>query len=471
MSISAALSTSQSGLATLGKRAEVTSTNISNADRPGYVRRDVEVATGARNTGVGTNAISREIDRSLQSREWAETASAGYHAEMAQGISYFADQLGEPGSVTSLPSLISSLQSELDLLSVNPDDAIVQASVLRRAEGVTRGIGDAAGAIYTASQRAFNSIDRMVGEVNSLTSQIANLNVLVSASDPGTSERASLQDQQDAAIGKLAELVDLKLVNRGSEGIDILIPSGASLVEGNTSLEISFDRSAETLLAGAIDVTPGRAGTRGLAGGALAADVELYAQVFPDAQHQLDALAGSLITTFEAADTSLAFGQAGLFTDGGSAFDTANQDGLSSRIAINAAVDPDQGGRLSKLRDGIGASTPGALSDSTQVVAYIDAMGQQKNFDPALGLGGTVTLSSFAANFVTQPNLAAVESARQADAALTAIFAIQSERSAREGVNIDTEIQQLLAIEQAFAANSQVISALTRMMDDLLNAV
>lgn len=80
MSISLALSTSQSGFAALGTRAEVTSTNISNADRPGYVRRDVELATGPANTGVGTNAISREVDRALQSREWTSVASAGYHA-------------------------------------------------------------------------------------------------------------------------------------------------------------------------------------------------------------------------------------------------------------------------------------------------------------------------------------------------------------------------------------------------------
>ncbi len=471
MSISSALWIGQSGLTALGKRAEVTSANIANADSPGYVRRDADLISGVGNSGVSANGVTRDVDRALQARQWSEAAGAGYHAEMAKGISFFSDQLGEPDSALSLPSLIADFQTELDLLSVDPGNPIVQASVLRRAEGIVQGIGDAADAIVAGSDRAFGAIETIVSDVNDLSSQIADLNVRIAVSTTNTAERAALQDEQDAAIDKLAQLVDVKVVRRGAEGVDILTTSGASLVEGSSILPVTFDRSTGTLMAGPMDITPGGETSRGLTGGALAADVMLYNTVLPEADRQLDALAAALITSFETADASLAPGQAGLFTDAGVAFDAANIDGIASRITINAAVDPAQGGELSRLRDGIGAATPGALSDGTQVNGFIDALNGLQSFDPALGLGENVTIATYAANFVTSPNLAAVDAERQAEAARTAVLAIQDERSVREGVDIDTEIQNLLAIEQAFAANSQVISALTRMMDDLLEVV
>ena len=60
---------------------------------------------------------------------------------------------------------------------------------------------------------------------------------------------------------------------------------------------------------------------------------------------------------------------------------------------------------------------------------------------------------------------------KEAETGAATFAAIAMERSSSEGVNIDDELQKLLAIEQSYAANSQVISALTRMMDTLLAAV
>ena len=40
-----------------------------------------------------------------------------------------------------------------------------------------------------------------------------------------------------------------------------------------------------------------------------------------------------------------------------------------------------------------------------------------------------------------------------------------------EGVNIDDEMQQLLLIEQSYAANSRVLTAVSEMIDTLIAAV
>ena len=47
----------------------------------------------------------------------------------------------------------------------------------------------------------------------------------------------------------------------------------------------------------------------------------------------------------------------------------------------------------------------------------------------------------------------------------------EDNRSSIEGVNVDTELQKLLEIEQAYGANSQVLTSLSDMLDTLLASV
>ncbi len=76
----------------------------------------------------------------------------------------------------------------------------------------------------------------------------------------------------------------------------------------------------------------------------------------------LDGMARDLYERFAdpALDPTIAAGDPGLFTDRGAAFDPADEVGLAGRIAVNAAVDPAQGGQSWRLRDGIYAAAPGA---------------------------------------------------------------------------------------------------------------
>ena len=51
------------------------------------------------------------------------------------------------------------------------------------------------------------------------------------------------------------------------------------------------------------------------------------------------------------------------------------------------------------------------------------------------------------------------------------LITFEDNRSSIEGVNVDTELQKLLEIEQAYGANSQVLSSLSDMLDTLLASV
>jgi flagellar hook-associated protein 1 FlgK len=210
---------------------------------------------------------------------------------------------------------------------------------------------------------------------------------------------------------------------------------------------------------------------RGFEEGRLAGELALQNEILPKMQLQLDEFARALVVEFEAADASLAPGQAGLFTDAGAAYDPAQRDGLAARLSVNAAVLPASGGALWRIRDGLGATVEGAAGDSTQINAFLSALEAPHGFDPQAGLGDQITLADFASNLISSQQIVRVDAEERLETLQAGAEAIANVRSSSEGVNVDDELQQLAAIEQAYAANSQVMRTLTEMIDSLLAAV
>ncbi len=115
-------------------------------------------------------------------------------------------------------------------------------------------------------------------------------------------------------------------------------------------------------------------------GGTLGANFAVRDELGVKAQAQMDAMARDLVERFSDSglDATRAPGDPGLFTDDGAAFDPLNEVGLSQRLTVNAAADPDQGGALWRLRDGLGASTMGAVGDSTLLTNMKAALTSQR---------------------------------------------------------------------------------------------
>ena len=72
---------------------------------------------------------------------------------------------------------------------------------------------------------------------------------------------------------------------------------------------------------------------------------------------------------------------------------------------------------------------------------------------------------------MSHQNVLRVGADAQAETARVRLVTFEDNRSSIEGVNVDTELQKLLEIEQAYGANSQVLSSLSDMLDTLLASV
>lgn len=215
---------------------------------------------------------------------------------------------------------------------------------------------------------------------------------------------------------------------------------------------------------------PARIGGNGLLeGGSLAALFEIRDTIAPMASAQADAFARDLVERFQASglDATVAAGAAGLFTDSGAAFDLANETGLAGRLAINATVDPAAGGDLGRFRDGLGAVIPGDTGDSSFLTRMLNALSQAQS--PASGAFSNALVSTVElAGALASQNSSARIDAEQNQAFATGRLQEYRVAEMATGVDTDQELQHLLLIEKAYAANAKVISTADEMLTTLL---
>lgn len=178
-----------------------------------------------------------------------------------------------------------------------------------------------------------------------------------------------------------------------------------------------------------------------------------------------------------ATSTALANGrpELPLFVDGGhgnaaytGSFEQGSQlAGYAGRIVLNPAVVND---RTSLVV--YGPSVPGG--DTARPNLLVDRLtGAARTFSGAAGIGGsssawTGTVSDFAQQVIATQASDANAAATLDDGQQVVLNAVRSKYSDAAGVNIDTELTELIQLQTAYTANARLISAAKDMMDMLL---
>lgn len=482
MSISGALSNALSGLTASARSAEVVSNNVSNALTEGYARRELGLSTrslGGAGAGVKIDGVSRIVNQTILADRRLADAAAGnadlrqqFHAELEKSIGT-ADQ---PGSLTAR---MDDLESALIAAAGRPDSEARLQEVLASATALAGTINTVSDDVQAMRMAADQEIAAQVDALNDALVRIDELNATILAQRSSGGDATALMDQRQLLVDRVSAIVPVREVPRDNDQISLYTTGGAVLLEGNpvtvgfTAVGVitpDMTQASGALSGLTLNGRPMRTTEDGvLGGGTLSALFAVRDELAVSAQSQLDAVARDLIGRFAApgVDPTLAISAAGLFTDGGAAFDPLNEEGLAARLSVNALADPAQGGALWRLRDGLGAAAPGDVGAAAILQALAGAMAAPQV--PASGsfLGAARSASGLAADLLSQ-----VSGARQiADDASAFAGARQSTLAialASDGVDTDAELQSLLMIEQSYAANARVISALDDMIQQII---
>ena len=469
MGLTNALNAARSGLTMASRWAATTSMNISNSGTEGYARRSPVVAVAGRGEPVVTG-ISRAVDASLDRMYRLESARTETQVALADDMVVYTAVLGEPESGDSLLSRFTDFRNALGLLSVSPSDIALQRAAVTEAEELSGTVNRTHDALTRATTTATEAVKQDVAEANRLVARIALLNERLASAPEQTDMTLSMEDQRTRALDDLAQLMDFT-VTLGKRGeVEIFASGGAPVLDGDTPEVLRHDTATGRLFAGDHEITPGITGVRGISEGSIAGHIAFLNDSVPLFQKQLDEVARSLIDAFQTTDPTLGATDAGLFTDAGVRMTGPYAEGLAGRLSVNDAVRPEAGGALWRIRDGMEAATAGAAGDSTLINGFTKVLDDATGFDGTAGLGATATLSGYMSTLIASQQGARAQAETDRDTASAGAEAVQSRRQAFMGVNIDDEMQQMLQIEQTYAANARVMQTANEMLDTLLRA-
>lgn len=483
MSINSSLSSALSGLAVASRRAGIVSSNIANASTPGYGRRVLEVSariTGSQGFGVTVTGVTRVVDMRVVGERRLAESDAGGTSTLAAFYKALEMKIGSPDEGQSLNGRIAALNQSLLEATSHPESEARLDQVAASAKALASTIKTISDAVQDQRVAADTEISNQVQRLNDALTRVADLNSQIRDNAGAGTDASALMDQRQQVIDSIAAIVPLREYDRGNGQIALMTAGGQMLVDGGVAkiefAPVGVIAPAMTLQSGALSaltingVVVDAAGDNSpVAGGSLAALFKVRDVDGVEAQARIDAVARDLVERLQdpALDATRAPGDPGLFTDGASAFDPADEVGLAQRLKLNALVDPDAGGQLWRLRDGLGAAAPGAAGNASLLNAWEAALTADRS--PVSGgfMTGVRSFSELAADFtssVSTSRLGAEGDATYAQAQADTLKSMELEN----GVDTDQEMQDLLQIEQAYAANAKVLSTIDEMVKRLM---
>ncbi|MCP3970160.1 MAG: flagellar hook-associated protein FlgK [Rhodobacteraceae bacterium] len=482
MSITTTLNNALSGLSAVSRLAQNVSSNVSNAMTDGYAPREVllsQQVLAGHGAGVKVAGVQRLIDPVLLANRRLAEADLAMVTTQFEFLEAVEQRIGMPDDPTSLSGRTARFGAALIEASSRPDSEARLQAVLEAAKSVTGHLNTVSDHVQQSRMGADQAIAKSVEFLNTSLQQVAKLNAqILQVTGVGRSSSA-LIDQRQNLIDGIAEQIPVREISRDNGTIALYSPGGASLIDGVVA-ELGFS-SVGTIIAdmtldsGALSgltinghLVATDAGAGPIAGGRLAGLFDVRDVQAPAVQTRLDAVARDLIERFQdpAVDPTLAVGDPGLFTDAGAALVIADETGLAGRIAVNALVDPDAGGALWRLRDGIGAAASGSSGDATLLNALSDTLTEARL--PATG----DFISPHSATGVASDFLSGISVSLTAKETHTSFARAHSETliglELQNGVDTDAEMQKLLLVEQIFAANARVIATADELIQSLL---
>ena len=483
MSLASALSIATGGLANVTSQLAVVSQNVSNANTAGYTLEiGQQTARSAEGTplGVLTGPTVRSINTTLQAEAWQQDAAVAGMTVTSQALAAIDAAQGSPGDGDDLASLTGALNDAFTTLSADPSSTAEQTAVVTAAGNLATAINGVAQAIGTQRQSANDSAIQEVAQLNTALASIGALSTQIGTLSNQGGSTAALEDQRDAAMSTVAQLTGASFLTQPDGSVQVILPSGTTLATDGTA-DQQLDQSQLSPLYTARRVTmAGKDITSQLTAGSIGANLALRDTVMPTFQAELDEFSHDLATQCSAAGLNL-------FTDGSAPVAAAATTGpvqsgyvgLANRIQVNPTVTADP----TLVQQGTSGT---ALSASDQTV--IDAVLNQA-FGPitastappprvrGLGSDGTLslpfsrplTLADFASDVMSAQSGASTQASASLATAQAAQTTLNNSVAAVSGVSVDTEMSTMIGLQNAYAANARIITAVQSMWTSLLD--
>ncbi len=452
---------------------QVTSHNIANAETPGYARQRAELVAsfpqrmpyGVVGTGVHLGDVTQIRDPLLDAsfrRESSNAAGFGLRRDLLGQLEGIFAEPGEKGFATTLDQFWNSWSD----LANNPTSSTAREVVKQRGAQVALSLNGFAARLDELTADTSARLGASIGELNSLSSTVAELNAQIVSAEVGGRTAGDLRDQRNVAIDRIAQLAPVQVVPRANGSVSLAL-NGQNIVDGDAA-------KALTSLNGPPNVRLAFAGsTQPLqdVGGQLGGMLQVLNEDVPAATARLDELAAGIVAEVNARHE----------TGWSPAADpvvppaVAPADWEGSGVGFFATDTPDattaRGMRLSAdvagSRDYIAAGRVyGGGGDNALALELSQLRDLAVDVGPA-----RLALGTHFRETVT--GIGRDVQAADSSATVYETLAAQTEirRQSVSGVSTDEELIALMRHQQAYVAATRIVSAVDEMTQALLGMV
>ncbi len=301
-----------SGLLAAQNQLLTTSHNISNVATPGYNRQQVMLNTnipqssgaGFFGRGVHSTTVQRVYNQFLANQSLQiQTQSQSLDSHYAQ-IKQLDDMLGDTAS--GLSPALQNFFSALQDVTSNPSVVPSRQAMISNGEALAARFQAMDQRMSQMREGINGQITSIVVEVNSLASQLADMNQQITLAEgaAGGQPANDMLDQRDELINRLSKLVNTDIVRDSSGVINVFVGNGQALVVGSKTLTLQAIQSSDN----PSDLTLGLVSRNStiqipeshITGGALGGLLHFRGDTLDSAQNALGRVAITLAHSFNA---------------------------------------------------------------------------------------------------------------------------------------------------------------------------
>lgn len=457
MSLFSTLSVSQSGLSAASTQLQVTANNVSNAGRDGFTRKSAILSSaslGEVGGGVQVTGFARASNDTLYKTLTKATSNAGLRTTQDDYLQRVQDIWGTSSSDNpTISANVAAFVNSWTSYAASPESTVAERQVLQNATNLTDEIKRISEEVESLDRDCYKDINATLEDLNSYLVQIRDLNQKISQAVTDNQSPGDLQDSRDQLVLKISEITSCTILERDNGQIAVYTATGYQLVDGTSARSFSYDGTDVTA-----DSNPGLSLNTAIVGGKLegllnfrdtsaaaAASTEPGTGVIRKLRDQLDAITNAFLTTVTTATSGAdTFAAAYNNATTGAGELAANFFTGTNRtnIAVNAALIAG----TSTLKAACGNAVVTSLMDSTRVFSASGLSTTGSNY-------ATLVTASITGFQQAASNISTLKASAE-----TQHDYLEQRITNETNVNVDTEMINLVTLQNVYSANARVLS-------------
>jgi len=456
MSSISLLNTAKDGLLSHRTAINLTGSNITNVNTPGYTRQlPVFSSRGSIDVGasVEIEKIERVYDKFLGVQINDEMHDLGY-SEAKKGMLEKVEIIFNESSGDGINELLNKFWSSWEDLSANPTGQVERDALVSASQNLASVFRSSSEELVSVQNDANTEIAGLIDRANGYMSDIADLNNEIAAIKTGKGDANDLRDKRAEALKGLAEIFDFQHLEDSNGSINVFLPNGMPLVMGDRTweLDVKTNPANSSFYDVVFQDDPVTVLNDTVTKGKLAGFLEIRDDKIPNYIGDLDSLAESIINevnTQHQLGYDMGHNLGGVFFEPATA--TAAKDMQVSSVIVTdankiAASETVNG-------DGGNAELIGTFKD-----------GLFMN-------GGTSTFNSYHASFVGKVGQDLADEERGLDHHTNLMNQLINKREGISGVSIDEEMINLIRYQLGYNSAARLCNVADELIDTLLNLV